>query len=97
MAEDKPLSDEAALVERLRTELAKTQPTRRKRIVEKFILAALGSIPWIGGFLSAAAAYKAEESSIRQDSLQSQWLEEHEKKILLLKVTLEEIQHRFET
>lgn len=89
-------TDENALVERLRAELAKSEPTRRRRIIEKFILAVLGSIPWVGGFLSAAADYKAEEGTVRQDSLQTQWLEEHHTKLLSLKETLLEIQRRFE-
>lgn len=89
--------DEAAIVEALRAELAKTEPTRRRRVVEKFVLAAVGSIPWVGGFLSAAASYKAEEGSLRQDSLQTQWLEEHHDKILKLRETLEDIQRRFES
>lgn len=87
---------ESAIVEALRQELAKSAPTRRSRIIEKFVLAALGSIPWVGGFLSAAAAYKSEEGSIRQDSLQTQWLEEHHAKILALKSTLDDIHRRFE-
>lgn len=89
--------DENALVERLRAELAKSEPTRKRRILEKFILAVLGSIPWVGGFLSAAGSYKAEEGTIRQDSLQTQWLEEHHGKLMALKETLIEIQRRFES
>lgn len=89
-------SDEMAIVERLRAELAKTEPTRRQRIIEKFILAALGSIPWIGGFLTAAADYKMEEGSLRQDSLQTRWLEEHQLKIVALHETLQSIEGRFE-
>ena len=89
-------TDENALVERLRAELAKSEPTRRRRIIEKFILAVLGSIPWVGGLLSAAADYKADEGTVRQDSLQTQWLEEHHTKLLSLKETLLEIQRRFE-
>src|SRR6266540_21265 len=89
-------TDENAIVERLREELAKSEPTRKKRIIEKFVLAALGSIPWVGGFLSAAASYKAEDGSIKQNSLQTQWLEEHQAKLNALRETLEEIQHRFE-
>ena len=89
-------NDENALVARLRDELAKSEPSRRKRIIEKFVMAVLGSIPWVGGFLSAAADYKAEEGTLRQDSLQTQWLEEHHKKLLSLKETLLEIQRRFE-
>jgi hypothetical protein len=97
MSISKQPADDNAVVEGLRAELAKSAPTRRKRIIEKFILAALGSIPWIGGFLSAAASYKAEEGSLRQDSMQTQWLEEHQQKIDSLRQTLEEIQNRFES
>jgi len=74
MTDITPTPDDDAIVERLRSELAKTEPSRRRRVIEKFILAALGSIPWIGGFLSAAADYKVEESSLLADSLQTQWL-----------------------
>jgi len=89
-------SDEYTIVERLREELAKSEPSRKKRIIEKFVLAALGSIPWVGGFLSAAASYKTEDGSIKQNSLQTQWLEEHQEKLNSLRETLEEIQSRFE-
>lgn len=89
-------SDENTIVERLREELAKSEPTRKKRIIEKFVLADLGSIPWVGGFLSAAASYKAEGSSIKQNNLQTQWLEEHQGKLNDLREALEEIQRRFE-
>lgn len=94
--DDSSQSSDAAIIEHLRTELAKCEPSRRRRIIEKFVLAALGSIPWVGGFLSAAASYKAEEGSIRQDSLQTQWLEEHQQKLTELHATLQSIYQRFE-
>ena len=81
MTESSSVSSEAAIIEHLRSELAKSEPTRRRRIIEMFVLAALGSIPWVGGFLSAAASYKINDGSLIQDSLQTQWLEEHHKKI----------------
>jgi len=65
----------------IRTELARTAPSHRRRMIEKFILAALGSIPWVGGFISAAVSYKTEEAGLRTDNLQTQWLEEHARKI----------------
>lgn len=89
-------NNEEEIVEQLRKELEKSEPSRRRRIIEKFILAALGSIPWVGGFLSAAASYKAEDGTLKQDSLQTQWLEEHHTKITALHNTLKEIQIRFE-
>lgn len=97
MVPNSRISDETEIVETLRAELAKSKPNHRRRIIEKFVLAALGSIPWVGGFLSAAASYRAEEGAIRQDSLQTQWLEEHQGKILKLKETLEGVQRRFES
>jgi len=57
----------------IRTDLARSAPSRRRRIIEKFVLAALGSIPWVGGFISAAVSYKTEEAGLRTDSLQTQW------------------------
>lgn len=97
MSDNPTPSDNDKIVDRLRAELAKSEPTRRRRIIEKFVLAALGSIPWVGGFLSAAASFKAEEETLKQDSMQTQWLEEHQQKIRMLRDTLEEIRQRFES
>jgi len=80
----------------LRTELAKSSPSDRRLAIEKFVLAALGSIPWVGGFLSAAAMWKIEEGPRRVENLQTQWLEEHARKLGALRITLEEIVKRFE-
>jgi hypothetical protein len=91
-----PPPDHHAIVERLRSELEKAKPSRKRRAIEKFFLAALGSIPWVGGFLSAAAAFKVEETSIKSNSLQTEWLEEHQEKLEALQETLAEIQRRFE-
>lgn len=90
-------SQDDLVVEQLRVELAKSEPSRRNRIIEKFVLAALGSIPWVGGFLSAAASYKSEEGPLKQNSLQTQWLEEHHQKLSALRETLDDIQRRFES
>ncbi len=84
-------------VEKIRDELVKPPPSTRRKIFEKFISAALGSIPWVGGFLSAAADFKFEENDLREDNLQTQWLEEHTKKLAQLSETLNYITSRFET
>ena len=81
----------------LRTELAKSSPSDRRRVFQKFVLAALGSIPWIGGFLSAAASLKTEQDNLRTDSLHTQWLEEHASKLASLRATLESVVQRFES
>ena len=55
----------------IRSELAKASSSTRRKVFEKFILAALGSIPWVGGFLSAAASLKTEQGDIRANNLQT--------------------------
>ncbi len=80
----------------LRSELAKSSTSERRVLIEKFVLAALGSIPWIGGFLSAAAAFEADAGMRRSSALFTQWLEEHARKLGNLRVTLEMITNRFE-
>jgi hypothetical protein len=77
-------------------QLAALGTSKRRRILEKFALAALGSIPWVGGFIAAAASIKTDESGERQDNLQSEWLREHESKLGEVRDTLEDINGRFE-
>lgn len=96
MTDDVPAMGSMADIARIRTELTQSQPSRKRRIVERFLLAAIGSIPWIGGFLSAAAAIPGDEKHHRSDSLRTLWLEAHQEKIGLLGDTLSEIETRFE-
>ena len=83
-------------VEYIRAELAKTKSSTWRRALQKFALAALGSIPRVGGFIAAAVSLKTEEPGIRQNILQNQWLEEHTEKMGRLAGTLNEIAQRFE-
>ena len=83
-------------VVRVAKDLVANQTSRKRRVVTKFFLAAIGSIPWVGGFLSAAAGLKADEQTARTDDLQTQWLEAHQSKISDLGSTLSEIEERFE-
>jgi hypothetical protein len=82
------------VVESLRAEIEKAEPSTRGRILEKFFLAALSSIPWIGGVLSAAENYRAEEGANRLNHLQTEWLKEHQRKLVLLGQTLQDIGNR---
>jgi hypothetical protein len=61
--------------------LAKTSVSTKRKVVEKFVLAALSSIPWVGGFISAAASIKVDQRNSEKDNLQTRWLEEHAKKM----------------
>ena len=95
MSEDRDNS-ESANIETIRQQIEKASPSTRRRIFEKFFLAAMGSIPWVGGFITAAAELKLEGRDIEEDSLQTMWLEEHAVKLGRLQSTLEEIALRFE-
>ena len=47
------------ITDRVRTELEEAAAGGKKRKFARFALAALSSIPWVGGFLSATAALDA--------------------------------------
>lgn len=92
---DQLISGDDSVIDTIKAEISKSEPSNRKRIFQAFIMAALGSIPWVGGFLTAAATFKFDGANIERDSLQNQWLDEHHRKLLALKATLEEISERF--
>lgn len=96
MEESNLMSFDDSDIDKIRDELNQLSPTLKKRALEKFGLAALGSIPWIGGFISAAANIKTEEGTIKTDTLQTRWLEEHENKLTKLYSALLEISQKFE-
>lgn len=92
--QDSELAGADLILENLRAEIHKAEPSRRSRILEKFFLAALSSIPWVGGVLSAAEGFRTEGGSFKLNHLQTQWLEEHHRKIGALAKTLQEIGNR---
>ena len=57
----------------------------------RFVLAALGSIPWVGGVIAATASLSAENDQQKISDLQKLWLEEHKGKIEELGSTLNDI------
>ena len=80
-----------------KSELEKTRSSKFQKAITKFILAALGSIPWVGGFVAAAASLKTEQKDTKQEEIQNQWLEEHSKKMQKLGLTILEITKRFDS
>jgi hypothetical protein len=80
----------------VRADLVRPKSERWRRIVEKFVMAAIGSIPWVGGFLAAAAAIPGDEADVRANELRNAWLEEHHRKLGQLTGTLNEVSERFE-
>jgi hypothetical protein len=96
VANDNEITRSDAIIETIRAELASAEPSRKKRILEAIALAALGSIPWVGGVLAATATFKFDEAGVRQDNLRNQWLEEHHQKLGLLRGTLSEVFKRIQ-
>jgi len=86
-----------AVIEGIKAEIDVASPSRRRRILETIALAALSSIPWIGGVLAAAATFKFDDAGVRQDELRTQWLKEHQRKLEGLRSTLQSIFVRFES
>ena len=73
------------VIESIKAEIELSIPTRRQRIFEAIALAALGSIPWVGGVIaaasSAASRYRDGESQSQRDDLLKEWLLEHQEKL----------------
>jgi hypothetical protein len=72
-----PQIAERQIIERLHT----LEPTRRQRVLRNLIATALGSIPWVGGFVTAIIASRDESAQLEIDSLQHQWLREHQQRM----------------
>ena len=85
------------LEERVRQELDRSLGGDRQRRYHRFLMAALGSVPWVGGFIAAAAALSAEAGQQKVNELQRDWLEEHQDKLADLARTLVEIVDRLES
>jgi len=62
----------------------------------RFVVAALSSIPWVGGFIAASASLNAEYEQQGINELQRLWLEEHKEKIKELNATLSNIFSRLD-
>ena len=52
-----------------------------KRKFTRFIMGALGSIPWVGGIIAASAAVQAEKEQDKKNELHKLWLEEHRERL----------------
>src|ERR1700676_2994102 len=63
----------------------------RGRKYARFVMAALGGLPWIGGLIAAVASLSAENDQQKTSDLQKMWLEEHKRKAQILGSTLDDI------
>lgn len=95
-SEETTQSDSA--VECAREELIEKLTGKKKSKYARFIVAAaLGSIPWVGGVLSAAVALNSESGQEKLTEIQKLWLHEHEEKIKKLGTTLGQILERLDS
>ncbi len=83
-------------IDAIKAELVASSSTRWGRLTVKFLMAAIGSIPWVGGLLSTLASIPGDESAARGDDLRTRWLEEHQAKLGHLNSSLSAISTRFE-
>lgn len=88
---------DAQVIATMRGEIEKSESwSGPRRGVEKFVVAALSSIPWLGTLVNATANLKSEEESNYESYLLKIWVEQHQRKLIELGRTLQEVQSRFE-
>lgn len=80
----------------IRGQLERSRQDQSRRASEKFLLAAVEGVPWVGAFVAAAAALKNDTTELKRESLHALWLEQHESKLRRLRDTLENMRARFE-
>lgn len=82
---------------RVRSEIGDTLGEQRQQRYRRFLLAALGGVPWVGGLIAALTALQAESAQATVSSLQQDWLDEHSNKLAELTASLAGIVKRLET
>lgn len=90
-----PITD-AQVIETMRAEIEQSESAGPRRAVEKLVLAALSSIPWVGILVSAAKDIKSDDDADRQNYLLKLWVEQHQRKLMELGQMFQEVQSRFE-
>lgn len=86
----------SSIEERIKQELTKNFPPKRQKIFLKLIGAALGSIPWVGGFLNAVLDFQADKHQAKNNQLYEAWFYEHNIKIKLLGEYLQKVLNRLD-
>lgn len=87
-SEAEPIKPSAEAVEPSQEALVDRLSQGKSRKYGRFLVAALGSIPWIGGFIAASASLSAEREQQAINDLQRLWLQEHKEKVKELGQTL---------
>jgi hypothetical protein len=81
--------------EAFRAELEKLNSAGYRKYV-RFILAALSSVPWVGGLIGGSGSLQAEFDQGKVNSLQQKWLEAHSERLRDLASALMEVINRVE-
>lgn len=68
-----------------------------KRKYGRFVVAALSSIPWVGGAIAASAGLHAESEQGKVNDLIAQWLEYYKNRIAKLERTIEQVAERIDS
>ena len=63
------------LLQKIEAELGEIKDEEKKQQITRFIIAAMSSIPWIGGFFGATASLKADLSQSKTNDLIKLWIE----------------------
>lgn len=91
-----PNNIEIVQVKKQNQEIARLLDGPNYKKYGRFVFAALGSIPWVGGLLGASAALHAEEEQGQINHLIRRWLEEHQQRIQQLGSTLADMAQRLD-
>ncbi|SMG07936.1 hypothetical protein SAMN05661096_00096 [Marivirga sericea] len=84
-------------IEEIKSKLSKIDDQGKKSRITRFIISALSSIPWVGGFIGASSAFHSEKEQGKVNDLQKLWLEEHHRKIEELANTIFQIIDKLES
>ena len=68
-------------IDKIKEDLESIDSKGKRNRTGRFVVAALSSIPWVGGVIAASAAFHAEKEQGKVNELQEQWLLEHQRKI----------------
>jgi len=85
------------ILAKIESEIGKVKDVDKRRRLLRFIVAAMSSIPWIGGIFSASTALQSEIEQAKTNELYNSWLLEHQNKIEDLGLTIQEILERFDS
>ncbi|MEO9966847.1 MAG: hypothetical protein ABJF11_13710 [Reichenbachiella sp.] len=91
---DKPIKINS--IEEIKSKLSEIEDKGKKSRITRFIVSALSSIPWVGGFIGASSALHAEKEQGKINDLQKLWIEEHQRKIEELAHTIFQIIDKLE-